>query len=158
AYNIGMADLIQYMSIHATVTCPLGPRIQVFIGRKTWEATQASPRGLLPSLKLDADKLLAIFQDKTITPHDLAALLGAHTASKQFFVNEKQEGKPQDSTPGICDVGIYNETLQPKPVRGTFCFLSDAVLSKDNRLADEWPCSPGVRLTGIKIMPLPLCG
>jgi hypothetical protein len=33
-YKVGMADLIQYMAIHATVTCPLGPRIRAFVGRK----------------------------------------------------------------------------------------------------------------------------
>lgn len=35
-YKVGMADLIQYMAIHATVTCPLGPRIRAFIGRKVY--------------------------------------------------------------------------------------------------------------------------
>jgi hypothetical protein len=33
-YKVGMADLIQYMAIHATVTCPFGPRIRTFVGRK----------------------------------------------------------------------------------------------------------------------------
>jgi hypothetical protein len=33
-YKVGMADLIQYMAKHATVTCPFGPRIRTFIGRK----------------------------------------------------------------------------------------------------------------------------
>ena len=32
-YGIGMGDLIQYMSIHATVTCPLGPRLRAYVGR-----------------------------------------------------------------------------------------------------------------------------
>jgi hypothetical protein len=32
--SVGMADLVQYMAIHATVTCPLGPRIRMFVGRK----------------------------------------------------------------------------------------------------------------------------
>jgi hypothetical protein len=33
-YKVGMADLVQYMAKHATVTCPFGPRIRTFIGRK----------------------------------------------------------------------------------------------------------------------------
>jgi hypothetical protein len=33
-YKVGMADLIQYMANHATVTCPLGPRVRTFVGRK----------------------------------------------------------------------------------------------------------------------------
>jgi hypothetical protein len=33
-FGVGMADLVQYMAVHATVTCPLGPRIRVFVGRK----------------------------------------------------------------------------------------------------------------------------
>lgn len=33
-YGVGMADLIQYMANHAVVTCPLGPRVRSFVGRK----------------------------------------------------------------------------------------------------------------------------
>jgi hypothetical protein len=32
-YDVGMADLIQFMSNHAAVTCPLGPRTRTYIGR-----------------------------------------------------------------------------------------------------------------------------
>ena len=31
---VRMADLIQYMAVHAVVTCPLGPRVRAFVGRK----------------------------------------------------------------------------------------------------------------------------
>ncbi len=30
---VGAADLIQFMANHATVTCPLGPRVRTFVGR-----------------------------------------------------------------------------------------------------------------------------
>lgn len=33
-FGIGMADLIQFMANTATVTCPLGPRIRTYVGRK----------------------------------------------------------------------------------------------------------------------------
>jgi hypothetical protein len=32
-FTLGMADIIQFMATHATVSCPLGPRIRTFIGR-----------------------------------------------------------------------------------------------------------------------------
>jgi hypothetical protein len=134
--TVGVADMIQYMAAHAVVTCPLGPRIRSFVGRK--DATRASPDGLLPSVTSDANTLISLFQDKTISPHELAALLGAHSTSRQFFVDVKRFGQPQDSTPGVWDVGFYNETVQPVPKNGTFRFASDAVLSKDSRVSSEW--------------------
>jgi hypothetical protein len=79
-----------------------------------------------------------LFGDKTITPHDLAALLGAHTTSKQFFVDPSTSGAPQDSTPGVWDVSFYNETLAPSPIKGTFRFPADAILSVNPALVDEW--------------------
>jgi hypothetical protein len=33
-YGISMADFIQFAAKHAVVTCPLGPRIRTFVGRK----------------------------------------------------------------------------------------------------------------------------
>jgi hypothetical protein len=41
----------------------------------------------MPDVHNSADINLPLFLDKTITPHDLVALLGAHTAAKQFFVS-----------------------------------------------------------------------
>lgn len=32
-FPVGMADLIQYMAVHAVVTCPLGPRVRAYVGR-----------------------------------------------------------------------------------------------------------------------------
>jgi hypothetical protein len=34
AFDLGMADIIQFMATHATVTCPMGPRVRTFIGRE----------------------------------------------------------------------------------------------------------------------------
>jgi hypothetical protein len=107
-YGVGAADLIQFMANVATVTCPLGPRIRVFVGR---ESSSKSPTGLLPDVHSDAQALLKLFADKTITPEGLVALVGAHTSSNQFFVEPKKFGAPQDSTPGVWDVSFYNETL-----------------------------------------------
>ncbi|TKA73139.1 hypothetical protein B0A49_07326 [Cryomyces minteri] len=119
-YGVGMADLVQYMATHAV------------------DATQAAPNGLLPPVTGDPDSLIALFADKTIPAHDLAALLGAHSTSKQFHVDSSQSGAPQDSTPGVWDVSFYNETIQNPAPKGVFRFASDLVLAKDPRVSTEW--------------------
>jgi hypothetical protein len=137
-FGVGMADLIQFAAIHATVTCPLGPRIRFFAGRK--DSSKPAPDGLLPGVNDSADKLIALFQDKTIPPHQLAALVGAHSTSQQFFVDTSKSGAPQDSTPGVWDTKFYSQTLMaanqvPSKV---FRFQSDIVLANDSRINDEW--------------------
>lgn len=84
-YGMSMADIIQFGANVATVVCPLGPRIRTFVGRK--DNSKAGPTGLLPGEKDSADKLIKLFQDKTIDAHDLVALVGAHTTSQQHFVD-----------------------------------------------------------------------
>lgn len=135
-YGVGMADLIQFAAIHAVVTCPLGPRIRFFVGRK--DSKTANDVSLLPGVNDSADKLIALFQDKTITPHELAALLGAHTTSQQFFVDTTRAGAPQDSTPGVWDTRFYNQTTSDQVPKKVFRFASDVVLAKDPRMSDEW--------------------
>ena len=73
-FGVSMADLIQYGAAHAVVTCPLGPRIRSFVGRK--DSSKPAPDGLLPDAKASADSLISLFEDKTISGHELAALLG----------------------------------------------------------------------------------
>ena len=135
-WRVGVADMIQFMAIHATVTCPLGPRLRVFIGRK--DSKRPAPNGLLPGVTQPADDLIALFEDKTISPHDLTALLGAHTTSKQFFFNTSHTGDSQDDTPGVWDVRFYGQTLENKPMDGVFRFESDIVLSTHPRVHEEW--------------------
>ncbi|KAF2645142.1 heme peroxidase, partial [Massarina eburnea CBS 473.64] len=136
-FHVGMADLIQFAATHAVVSCPLGPRIRTFVGRK--DSTKASPTGLLPGVNDSADTLIALFRDKTISPHDLVALLGAHSVSQQFFANTSRPGAPQDGTPGVWDTLFYNQTLGTGPLpKEVWRFPSDVVLSKDPRTADEW--------------------
>jgi hypothetical protein len=78
-YKVGYADLVQYAHNHATISCPKGPRIRTFVGRK--DATQAAPTGLLPDVHDSADNLIALFQAKGFSAHDLAALVGAHATA-----------------------------------------------------------------------------
>ncbi|KAI9778890.1 MAG: hypothetical protein M1839_007853 [Geoglossum umbratile] len=135
-YGVSAADMIQFAAIHATVTCPLGPRVRFFAGRK--DATQAAPPNLLPKVGSDANTLIELFRDKTIDAHQLAALVGAHSTSKQDFVDPSLAGRPQDTTPGVWDVKFYNETLQAVGPKKVFKFQSDLVLSKDARVSNEW--------------------
>lgn len=121
----------------ATVVCPLGPRVRTYVGRK--DSARANANNLLPAVTASADSLIALFEAKTIRPHGLTALLGAHTTSQQRFVDPARANDPQDSTPGVWDVKFYGQTLgiEPTPPR-VFKFASDVVLSKHPRMRDEW--------------------
>lgn len=91
-----------------------------------------------------ADKLIGLFQDKTIIPRDLVALLGAHTTSQQFFVDKSKFAAPQDGTPGVWDTLFYNQTLGTGPLpKAVYRFPSDIALSKDPRTANEWASFSG---------------
>jgi hypothetical protein len=120
----------------ATVACPLGPRIRTFVGRK--DDARLPPDGLLPDPNDSAEKLIKMFEDKTIKPHGLAALVGAHTTSQQRFFKPQRALDPQDSTPGVWDVLFYPQTLDPRTPKRVLKFPSDINLSKHPRVADEW--------------------
>ncbi len=45
--------------------------------------------------------LIALFEDKTIKAHGLAALIGAPATSQQRFVDPSQANNSQDSAPGV---------------------------------------------------------
>lgn len=119
--------MIVFAGSHATVTCPGGPVIKTWIGRK--DSSAPAPEGLLPDVFASADSLFTLFQNKGFDDVDLAALLGAHSASKQFFVNETRAGQSQDSTPGIWDVKYYSETTSTSPPPEVFVFPSDSKLA-----------------------------
>lgn len=135
-FNVGYGDLIQFMAIHAVVTCPLGPRFRVFVGRK--DSYTAAPTGLIPDVNAPADALLSLFEDKTISGLDLISLVGAHSTSRQFFVDLAKKGEPQDDTPGVWDIKFYNVTLEQDPPAGVFKFPSDVKLSTYPTLASSW--------------------
>ncbi|PVI05504.1 class II peroxidase [Periconia macrospinosa] len=134
-YGVSMADLIQMGANIATVVCPLGPRIRSFVGRK--DNPKAAPTGLLPSPVDSADKIIKLFQAKTIDATDLIALVGAHTTSQQHFFDTTRDGDPQDTTPGVWDVHFYSETVNDTPPR-VIKFPSDIALSKDSRTSGAW--------------------
>jgi manganese peroxidase len=47
------------------------------------------------------------FQAQGFSAQDLAALIGSHTAAKQFNTDPSKVGAPEDSTPGIWDILYY---------------------------------------------------
>ncbi|KAK7966830.1 Ligninase LG5 [Apiospora aurea] len=135
-YPVSLADIIQMGATVATVVCPLGPRVKSYVGRV--DVAKAGPPNLLPGVDQSADDLIALFRDKTIGPHSLTALVGAHTTSQQFFVNTTRAGDPQDSTPGVWDVLFYGQTLAKNAPPRVFKFNSDVALSKHPQTAPEW--------------------
>jgi hypothetical protein len=120
----------------ATVVCPLGPRIRSFVGRA--DSNQLPPDGLLPEVNATVDDLIQLFEDKTIKPNGLAALVGAHTTSQQRFFIPKEAFDPQDSTPGVWDVLFYGETLNKNAPPRVVKFPSDLGLSTHPRTQAEW--------------------
>jgi L-ascorbate peroxidase len=82
--------------------------------------------------------LIALFERKGFSAHDLAALVGAHATAKQRFVDPSKAGLPLDTTPGVWDVEFYNDTLQNPPNPKIFVLPSDKVLSKHPKINDEW--------------------
>jgi hypothetical protein len=138
-HQVSVADMFQFAAAHATVTCPLGPRIRTFVGRP--EATSASPDGLLPSSNDDANSQIELFRDKGIGQLDLVALVGAHSVSKQRHVDESRPNTSQDSTPGVWDTQFYGDTLNSdsEPLSSNMTtFPSDKALSQHPSLVNEW--------------------
>lgn len=132
--GVSMADLIQMGATVAAVTCPLGPRVKTYVGRA--DSARPAPDGLLPSVTASSAELMELFQNKTIAPNGLVALLGAHTTSQQRFVDPARAGDPQDSTPGVWDVAYYRQTLDPNAPPRVFKFPSDINVATDPRVHD----------------------
>lgn len=127
--GVGAADLIYFAGNHAVVTCPGGPQVRTVIGRT--DSSVASPTGVMPpgfGPGSDHDSLLKLFQDKGFSAEDLAALIGAHSTSRNVSPQPNiPKNDPQDSTPGVWDVKYYSETYNPPA--GVSRFDSDINLS-----------------------------
>ncbi|KAL5320995.1 hypothetical protein ACEPPN_011805 [Leptodophora sp. 'Broadleaf-Isolate-01'] len=118
ASPVSVADVLQVAASVATLTCPGGPRVPTFVGRK--DSATPNPDGRLPDCHGSGDSLFALFQAKGFTANELAALLGAHSASKAFNQPDIVPGTSQDDTPGIWDVHYYSNTLKPVPGMASF--------------------------------------
>ncbi|KAI0021973.1 ligninase H2 [Xylariomycetidae sp. FL0641] len=144
--GVGMADLVQVAASVATVVCPLGPRVRTFVGRRDDDAAAGGRSAeLLPDASAAPADLVRLFRDKTLSPHALVALVGAHTVSRQRAVDAGRAGDPQDSTPGVWDVRFYGETdgSLGAPDR-VFHIPSDTALAGYAVTADEWAMFSGV--------------
>ncbi|KAK4168403.1 versatile peroxidase VPL1 [Cladorrhinum sp. PSN259] len=123
-----MADMVQVAATVATVACPLGPRIRLFVGRNS--SSTASPAGRLPDVNDSAQAILDLMSDKTFGTTDVVALVGAHTVSRQRFVDPARIGEGQDTTPGVWDVRFYTETARESGApEGVLRFASDKKLA-----------------------------
>ena len=120
----------------ATVVCPLGPRVRSFVGRR--DDPRMPPDGLLPDANANPDSLLKLFEDKTIKPHGLVTLVGAHTTSQQRFFRPERAFDPQDTTPGVWDVLLYAQTLNGQTPQRVLRFPSDVAFSTHRKCADQW--------------------
>lgn len=135
ADGVTVADLIQFAAAVAIVTCPGGPQIKTYVGRS--DSSTPAPPGGLPNVHAAAVDLYKLFQNKGFDAKDLAALLGAHSTSRQFGDTSKNNtGLAQDSTPGLWDVKYYAETLNPP--KGVYVFESDTNLAKDPTVGKEF--------------------
>ncbi|PHH51286.1 Peroxidase [Ceratocystis fimbriata CBS 114723] len=139
--SVTMADLIQLGANVATVTCPLGPRVRTFVGRK--DSSLPAPTGLLPSPFASAESLIQLFADKTIGSRGLVALVGAHTTSQQTTVDPQRALDPQDSTPGVWDTLYYGQTLSQNPPPRVFRFQSDLNLAAHEQTSGDFQAFAG---------------
>ncbi|KAI1847492.1 hypothetical protein JX265_000742 [Neoarthrinium moseri] len=140
-HGVGMADLIQTAAVVGIVSCPGGPRIRNFVGRR--DDSTAGPTGLLPSPFQSAQSLIELFAAKTFTASDLVALVGAHTASTQKFVEPSRAGAPQDATPGVWDTKFYSETLTSANSTTIVTFPSDRNLATYSQTSGQWKVFAG---------------
>ena len=131
--SVTVADMIQFAAAVAIVTCPGGPQIKTFVGRKDYSVPATR---LLPDVHAPGADLYALFQRKGFNANELAALLGAHSTSKQFGVDPSQSGAAQDSTPGKWDVQYYADTLSPPA--GVYVLPSDTVLAAHPTVGKEF--------------------
>ena len=131
---VSVADLIQFAANTAIVVCPGGPQVKTYVGRK--DSTTPAPNGLLPDVHAPGADLYKLFQQKGFEAKELAALLGAHSTSKQFHIPRAPVGAPQDSTPGLWDVNYYQDTLTPPA--NVFVFPSDSALAAHKDVGKEF--------------------
>ncbi|KAF7187956.1 Versatile peroxidase VPL1 [Pseudocercospora fuligena] len=128
--GVSAADLVQFAGSMGVKSCRGGPTVKTVVGRN--DSSKASPDGLLPQAfgkGSDYNTLVQLWEDKTINPRELAALMGAHTVSVSF--TEERNGIPfggsQDSDPTVWDNHYFSQTQSR--TRGVYSFASDINLS-----------------------------
>lgn len=94
------------------ISCPGGPTTQTFIGRV--DAQGPAPANQLPTANVSAAEAKSHFANAGFSSQDLAALIGAHTASRQFNTDLSKVGASEDSTPGIWVSSSFNNFHEQK--------------------------------------------
>ncbi|KAH8827868.1 heme peroxidase [Flagelloscypha sp. PMI_526] len=102
-YGVSHGDVLQLAGTLGAVACPGGPQIKTYIGRAP--ADHVNPDGLLPDTRDTVPNLVARFADQGFSVRELMALIGAHTAGRQRFVELIQSGNTFDTT--------YRQTANP---------------------------------------------
>ena len=136
--------MIVFAAHHAVVTCPGGPRIRTWIGRR--DSDIPARDGKLPNPHGSGDSLLRLFLAKGLSARELAALIGAHTCSRSFFQPPPgfgDQGFPQDTSPGVWDVRYYQQTINP-PRDRIFRFESDVNLANHPTVGREFRVSASI--------------
>jgi hypothetical protein len=102
--------------------------VQTLIGRQ--DATGPCPDGQLPPANAAGDGLVTRFAGAGFNAKDLAALIGAHTVSRQF-VTGPNPGAAQDTTPGKWDITYFVETIKNT---APFRIVADFNLAQQNEV------------------------
>ncbi|KAJ7302403.1 heme peroxidase [Mycena albidolilacea] len=126
-FNVSPGDVLHLAGVLGVLACPGGPVINTYIGRKA--PTNIAPDGLLPDTNSPVPVLTDRFADMGISIRELMALIGAHTAGRQRFVNLALAQSTFDSTVDIWDVRFYSETQSSSVIPGTFRLPSDVNFS-----------------------------
>ncbi|KAJ7061881.1 peroxidase [Mycena amicta] len=122
-FNVSHGDVLQLAGVLGVLSCPGGPRIDVWVGRP--QPTNPAPEGLLPSPFDSVDSLIGRFADMGFAPTDLIALVGSHGTARQRFVDPTRAGEALDSTIDLWDVNFYNDTNVATAPDGVFRLDSD---------------------------------
>ncbi|KAE9975859.1 hypothetical protein BLS_002365 [Venturia inaequalis] len=126
-YKVSVADMLMFAGSHAVISCPGGPVTKTYIGRK--DATAPAPVGQLPATNVSAAEAKWHFAAAGFSSQDLAALIGSHSASRQFNTDLTKVGAAQDNTPGFWDILYYAQLIKKN---APFTFISDSNLLADS--------------------------
>ncbi|KAJ6568004.1 heme peroxidase [Mycena vulgaris] len=122
-FGVAPGDVLHLAGVLAVLACPGGPVINAFVGRPA--PKNIAPDGLLPNPESPVKVLTDRFADMGFSIRELMALVGAHTAGKQRFVNPAKANATFDTTVDIWDVRFYSETAAATTSPGTFKLDSD---------------------------------
>ncbi|EUC42396.1 class II peroxidase [Bipolaris oryzae ATCC 44560] len=108
-YGVGAADMVQFAGAMALSACPLGPKVDALVGRR--DSYKPAPPNGLPRSSDPVAKILGMFAAKGFYEIDVVALLGTHSIALQFQDDPSKAGRSLDSSPAVCDIRYFAETM-----------------------------------------------